>query len=131
MKIILLFLLPLIAHSAPDITYRKIQCEAFLMMAVQDKTTFYLYPGKSVTSRMSLNKGEDEIFVTIDHNMISDSKISIKDYHYGTKASPDIQIRVAKKFKMKDLESSFLEIQIPTKNSSKTATVRCRILPKN
>lgn len=131
MKILLIFLFPLIAHSALDVTYRKIQCEVFLMMAVQDKTIFYLYPGKSVTSRMSLNKGEDEIFLTIDHNMVSDSKISVKDYHYGTKSSPDVKIKVAKNFKMKDLENSFLEIQIPTKNSSKTATVRCRILPKN
>jgi hypothetical protein len=130
MKILLILLFPWIAQSGLDINYRKVQCEAFLMMALQDKTVFYLYPGKSVTSRMSLNRGEDEIFLTIDHNMISDSKISAKDYHYGTKASPDVQIKVAKKFKMKDLETSFLEIQIPTKNSSKTATIRCRIVPK-
>lgn len=119
------------AYSGLDLTYRKVQCEAFLMMAVQDKTIFYLYPGKSVSSRLSLNRGEDEIFLTIDHNIISDSKISVKDYHYGTKSSPDVKIKVAKNFKMKNLESSFLEIQIPTKHSSKTATIRCQILPKN
>lgn len=130
MKILTILLLPLIAQSAIDITYRRVQCEAYLMMALQDKTVFYLYPGKSVSSRLSLNRGEDEIFLTVDHNMISDSKISVKDYHYGTKSSPDVKIKVAKNFKMKDLETSFLEIQIPTKNSSKTATIRCKMLPK-
>ena len=130
MKILLILLFPWIAQSGLDINYRKVQCEVSLMLIRQDKTVFYLYPGKSVTSRLSLNRGEDEIFLTIDHNMISDSKISVKDYHYGTNSSPDVKIRVTKKFKMKDLETSFLEIQIPTKNSSKTATIRCQIVPK-
>ena len=130
MKILLILLFPWIAQSGLDITYRRVQCEAFLMLIRQDKTIFYLYPGKSISSRLSLNRGEDEIFLTLDHNIISDSKISIKDFHYGTKSSPDVKIKVEKKFKMKDLETSFLEIQIPTKNSSKTATIRCQIAPK-
>ncbi|MFI5391692.1 MAG: hypothetical protein ACHQYQ_10045 [Bacteriovoracales bacterium] len=130
MRFLWLLLVPLITLGA-DFSYRKIQCEAFLMGTLQDKTIFYLFPGKGESSRLSLNRGEDEIFLTIDHNLISDSKISVKDYHWGTKSKPDVQIKVEKEFKMKSLETSILEIQIPTKNSSKTATVRCQMLPKN
>ncbi len=129
MKLLLLLFFPLIIQGF-DLSYRRVECEAYLMGTLQDKTIFYLFPGKGESSRLSLNRGEDEIFLTIDHNMIQNSKISVKDYHWGTKAKPDVQIKVAKEFKMKDLETSILEIQIPTKNSSRTATIRCKILPK-
>ncbi|MFI5390936.1 MAG: hypothetical protein ACHQYQ_06200 [Bacteriovoracales bacterium] len=129
MRFLWLLLFPLITFGV-DISYRKVQCEAYLMGTLQDKTIFYLFPGKSESSRLSLNRGEDEIFLSIDHNIIQNSKISVKDYHWGTKSKPDVKIKVEKEFKMKDLETSILEIQIPTKNSSKTATIRCQILPK-
>jgi hypothetical protein len=130
MRFLWLLFFPLIIQGAPDFSYRKVQCEAYLMGALQDKTIFYLFPGRGESSRLSVNRGEDEIFLTVQHNMVKNSVISVKDYHWGTKAKPDVKIKVAKEFKMKDLETSILEIQIPTKNSSKTATIRCKILPK-
>ncbi len=129
MKLLIFLLLPSLTYAI-DVYWRKVKCDVYLQRVFQDKTIFYLYPGKSVTSRMSINRGEDEVFLTIDHNMISSSKISVKDYFYGPKATPDIRIKVSKEFRMKDLEKGELEIQVPTKNSSRTATIRCSLLQK-